>query len=198
MVTVCYNAEKYLTDCILSVNSQNYANIEHIVVDGGSKDKTLSIALKNAKNWTNIVSEKDNGIYDAMNKGIGRASGDLICFLNADDFYENENIIASIVAFFLEFDLDVLMTDVNIVSPDNPCRKLRVYEGRNMSLSKMNWGLMPPHPGIFLKKSVFSAVGNFDTSYQIAGDFELLYRIFSRPEVVTAYIPLSLPPKTDP
>lgn len=191
VIMVCFNSEGFIADAIKSIQNQSYKNFELIIIDGGSTDRTLATINSFREIISILISEPDKGIYDAMNKGLQWASGDLICFLNSDDYFKDNNVLASVASYSCDYNYDALMTDVEIVSRKHPKKLLRKYSGRKMSLAKMKWGIMPPHPGVFLRKHVFCQSGNFNTSYKIAGDFDLLYRVFSLPTVKVGYLPLT-------
>lgn len=183
IITVVYNSKNTICDCMLSVQRQNYKNFEHIIIDGASTDGSVDVIKENITKDTFFLSEPDSGIYDAMNKGLRHASGDVVCFLNSDDYFSDQCVLTSVISFMDNYNYDVVMTDVEIVSRTNPNKRLRKYTSRNISLAKMRWGIMPPHPGVFLKKQILSKSGFFDNSYKIAGDFDFLFRVFSLPNI---------------
>jgi glycosyltransferase involved in cell wall biosynthesis len=136
-----------------------------------------------------LVSEKDTGIYDAMNKGLRLATGDIIGILNADDIYANESVLSSVQSHFLSLNLDALYGDLEYFDSDQPLRAFRTYRSRGFSASKLSQGLMPAHPTLFLHRKVYQEYGLFNTTYKIVGDFEFIARIFGNQKLTTLYVP---------
>jgi glycosyltransferase involved in cell wall biosynthesis len=178
VITVCYDGAKTIEACIQSVIMQDLPNIQHIVIDGASTDNTLEILKKYQHHISNLVSEPDKGIYDAMNKGIKLARGDIICFLNADDQYANEHVLSTVVKHIQQYELDALLGDVVFFNSKDSDKIIRRYRSDRFSPSKLAWGWMPSHPAIFLKKNIMDQVGYFKTDYRIAGDYEYVVRAF--------------------
>ena len=178
VITVCFNSAKTLEACIQSVVMQDWPNIQHVVIDGASTDGTLEILERYQSKLSNVISEPDKGIYDAMNKGLRLATGDVICFLNADDLYANSSVLSTVAHHFQNADLDALFGDVIFFNPNNPDKTIRRYRSDRFSPSKLAWGWMPSHPAIFLKKKIMDQVGFFKTNYRIAGDYEYVVRAF--------------------
>ena len=173
---------------IESVKNQTYKNIEYIVIDGNSTDHTMNLIQKYAF-IAKVVSEKDKGIYDAMNKGLALANGDMIAFLNSDDHYLNEYVVQKVVDNFLEYQLDAVFGDVGYFSPHKHAKLSRRYNSRNFSSDKLKNGLMPAHPSLFMKKKIFNIYGIFDSNFRIAGDFEFIARIFKNNAIAYRYLP---------
>ena len=150
LITACYNSEKTIAKTINSIIIQDYSNVEHIVIDGASADSTISILNKYKNNISKIISEKDNGIYDALNKGIHLATGDIIGFLHADDFYPQKNIITNVIKSFMsDSNLDIVLGDVAFINKHGKIS--RYYSGENFNF---DIGIMPPHPSAFIKKKM--------------------------------------------
>ncbi len=188
IITACYNSEKTLEHCINSVISQNYKNIEYILIDGGSNDQTLQI-IKNYKNFfSRIIIEEDNGVYDAMNKGIEFSSGDIIGFLNSDDFFENENVVQSIARFIDENNLDGCYGDVFYVDKFDPNTIRRRWKSSQFSEGYFSFGWAPPHPTFYVKKQFYSKFGGFNLKYKIAADFELMLRFLEINKLKIKYL----------
>ena len=183
VITVCYNSASTLDACIQSVIMQDLFNVQHIVIDGASTDNTAEVLKKYQQNISNILSESDKGIYDAMNKGIKLATGDIICFLNADDQYANEHVLSTVVKHIHQYDLDALLGDVVFFNPKNPDKIIRRYRSDRFTPSKLAWGWMPSHPAIFLKKNIIDQVGYFKIDYRIAGDYEYVVRAFYKKNI---------------
>ncbi|NWB97833.1 glycosyltransferase [Pseudomonas gingeri] len=179
IITVCYNSAATIRDTIESVLSQDYADIEYIVVDGGSKDGTQAIVESYASHISTFVSEPDRGIYDAMNKGVALAHGDVIGILNSDDFYEGPGAISSVVkAFQRRPDNDVIFGDVVFVNASNLQKVTRFYRGNRFAPWKLRFGWMPPHPASFIRKAAYQQVGPYSLRYRISADYEFFVRFF--------------------
>lgn len=176
IITVVYNCARTIQGCIESVLAQDYSDIEYIIVDGGSKDGTVDIVKGFGDRIAKFVSEKDKGIYDAMNKGIRMATGDVVGILNADDFFYDTNTISQVTAAFkADPGLDATIADIVFVNDDNT-RILRHYSAGKWRPSKFAWGFMPPHPSFFCKRHLFNELGYYKIDYKIAADYELLIR----------------------
>ncbi len=179
IITVVYNGGKTLKDTILSVASQVYPDIEYIVIDGSSTDSTMEIIETHRDEIQTIVSEPDKGMYDAMNKGIMLASGDIIGILNADDVYDNENCISSVVNEFKANKVQAVCGDLVYVEPNNLNKIVRFYSSENFKTYMFAYGIMPAHPAFFVKKECYEMFGFFKTDYLISADFELVTRFLS-------------------
>ncbi len=187
IVTVCYNALGTLPTTIRSFQSQQYKNKEHIIVDGASSDGTSSYLRDNQIEGT-WVSEPDRGIYDAMNKGVRMSSGDVIGILNADDAYYDSNVLDTVMSVFDRYDkLDAVYGDVVF---EKQGKVWRNYSAKNWSPTRLAWGFMPPHPGVFLRKSLFHTYGLYKTDYEIAADYELIIRLFWKHGIEAHYHPM--------
>lgn len=178
VITVCYNSVRTLERSLQSVAEQDWSAIEHIVIDGASTDGTKEILERFSSRLAYLVSEPDNGIYDAMNKGLARATGDIVCFLNADDQYACANVLSKVASQMGGHNLDALMGDVGFFHERNSERMVRRYRSERFRPSRLAWGWMPAHPALFLRKEVVQRVGLFKTDYRIAGDFEFIVRAF--------------------
>jgi len=178
VITVCYNSAATLKHALQSVADQDYLRIEHIVIDGASTDSTPAIIERFRARLSHVVSEPDQGIYDAMNKGLDRANGDIVCFLNADDYYAHPQVLSRVVAHMRALDLDALIGDVGFFHERDSSRMVRRYRSDRFHPSRLAWGWMPAHPALFFRRSVVQRVGGFKTDYRIAGDFEYIVRAF--------------------
>ncbi len=192
IITVVYNNESTIGDSILSVQQQNYGNIEHIIVDGYSTDNTMEIINSKIDNKAIVISESDDGMYDAMNKGIKIASGDIIGILNADDIFYDENVISKIAKKFATNNIEALYGDVVFVKQNNTEEILRYYSGKKFKPYKFAYGFMPPHPSFYAKKEVFEKHGYYKTNYKIAADYEILIRFLAIKKIKTAYLNLPM------
>lgn len=189
VITVCFNSAATITDTLRSVAGQTHPDVEHVIVDGGSRDDTVTLAQTHGRNGKIILSEPDKGIYDAMNKGLRLATGDVIGFLNADDMYAANDVLARVCALMHQDGLDALYGDTEFVHPANLNRPVRRYRSDRFRPDRIAWGWMPAHPALFLKREVFDRFGGFKTDYRIAGDFELVARIFQQGDLVHRHIP---------
>lgn len=186
IITVCYNAENTIERCILSVAAQLYSNIEYIVVDGASGDSTLTIINGNKKSIDVIVSEPDKGIYDAMNKGIALASGDIIGMLNADDTFTDNNAVTEIVAAFMSKEVDVVYADLNYLKQSGRVFRKWISGAYGHGLFEKGW--MPPHPTFYCKRHLFTDFGNYRLDFGTAADYELMLRIIHTQKTRVFYI----------
>jgi len=192
IVTVCYNAERTIAETLESVAMQNHHDVENIVIDGASTDNTLKIVERYAGTLAHVLSEPDHGVYDAMNKGIMLASGDVIGFLNADDLYASKDVLSRVVGIMERESLDALFGDVEFFKPKNPTRIVRRYRSARFSPDQIALGWMPAHPALFLRRRVYESYGLFRTDYRIAGDFEYCARIFHSNTLVYRSLPETL------
>lgn len=189
IITVCYNSGNTIEDTLQSVINQSYPNIEYIVIDGVSTDNTLSIINKYKDKITTIVSEKDNGIYDAINKGIRLATGDIIANLNSDDFYIDNNVIADVVATFEKDKTDTLYADLYYVDAIDTNKIVRYWKSKQYKEGLFLKGWMPPHPTFFVKKDVYEKYGLFDLQFKSAADYEIMLRFIHRFKASISYLP---------
>ena len=196
IITVTYNSSKTLADTINSVLLQSHTDFEYIIIDGKSTDETLSIIKKyepKFKGKLKWISEQDHGIYDAMNKGIKIATGDIIGILNSDDFFSRSNILEIINATFNnDKQIDAIYGDVHFVNPENLKKCTRYYSSKIFKRSLMKLGFMPAHPSFYLKKECFSKYGLYKTNYKIAPDFEFLLRCIYIYKAKIKYIPIDM------
>src|SRR6056297_2232223 len=178
IITVSYNSGEFIEDTINSVLNQTYDNIEHVVIDGKSNDKTVEIIksyekkYKKTKKNLKWVSEKDEGIYDGMNKGLKKANGNIIGFLNSEDFYANNNVIKNVISSFGD-NKDIIFGNLDFIKGKNKDRVLRKYRAENFNRKKLKFGIAPPHNSIFMKSKLYEKYGSFKTDYTVSGDFEI-------------------------
>ena len=178
IVTVCYNAESTIGDTLESIATQSCDDLEQIVIDGASTDGTLHVVDRYAGRLAHVRSEPDRGVYDAMNKGLALASGDVIGFLNADDVYAGPDVLSRVAGIMKEGSLDALLGDVEFFNPKDPAGTVRRYRSDQFSPDRIAFGWMPAHPALFLHRRVYERYGHFRIDYRIAGDFEYCARIF--------------------
>lgn len=187
IITVVYNGSSTISDCLNSVRSQTYP-CEHIIIDGGSTDSTLAV-VGSFPHVTRVISEPDMGIYDAMNKGIALATGDIIGILNSDDFYAGPQVFEKVTALLQQSRADTLFADLVYVRPDNLNKIVRYYSGADFTSDKFAWGWMPPHPTFFVRRELYEKFGLFKTDYKIAADYEFTARLLVRHKVQYVYLP---------
>ena len=192
IVTPTYNSAKTIVDTILSVNKQDYANIEHIIIDGGSKDNTLELIRNTPNRVKKIISEPDKGIYDAMNKGVALATGDIVGILNSDDFYNSNDVIAKVVKTFQEGEYEGVYGDLEYVDARNTNRVVRYWESKAYKEGLFKKGWHPAHPTFFVKKEVYDKYGNFNLKYKIGAGYEIMLRFIEKNRIKVAYIPETL------
>jgi len=189
VITVCYNSANTLEQSLKSVIIQDWPNVEHIVIDGGSTDDSLSILESYQNHLAHVVSEPDKGIYDAMNKGLDRATGDIVCFLNADDQYASSHVLSRVAEQMQAHQLDALLGDVAFFHSADPTRIVRRYRSSRFTPERLAWGWMPAHPALFLNRSVVQRVGRFKSDYRIAGDFDYIARAFHKHDLQYQHLP---------
>jgi len=188
IITATYNSATYLADCLASVNNQTYQNIEHVIVDGASTDNTLEIINATPNRVTKIISEPDNGIYDAMNKGIKLATGDVIGILNSDDFYTSNDIIEKIVKVFKIKNIDSVYGNLDFVIPENTRKVIRHWRSSSFKQNSFKKGWHPPHPTFFVRREVYENYGLFDTSLHVSSDLELMLRFLEKHKIKTYFL----------
>jgi glycosyltransferase involved in cell wall biosynthesis len=189
IITVCYNSAETIGHTLQSVREQTYEDIEHIVVDGKSTDNTLAIVAAKGSHVAKLVSEKDKGIYDAMNKGIALVSGDIVGFINADDFYASNTVLATVAASFQKSGADSCYSDLCYVSQTDPTCIVRYWRSADFVPGSFEKSWCPPHPTFFVRRSVYQRLGGFDLSFRIAADFELMARYLEAARISSCYIP---------
>ena len=189
IVTICYNAEVTISDTIQSVLDQDYPNIEYIIIDGASKDKTLEIIKSFDSDKIYLTSEPDKGLYDALNKGFMKANGDIIACLHADDKYAHPKVISDIVKQFVNLQVEAVSSSVHIFKDNQFDKPFRKYKANSFKLWQFRFGIQPPHPGFFVRKEVLQKVGYFDISYRISGDFDWLLRVVKLNKTKVHYTP---------
>jgi glycosyltransferase involved in cell wall biosynthesis len=188
IITVVYNGAATIAQAVESVLTQDHPDLEYIVIDGASKDGTLAI-LKGFPGIHVLVSEPDKGIYDAMNKGLARATGDVIGILNADDLYAHPQVLSHVVAALTTSGADTLFADLTYFNGEDPAQVMRYYSGKDFHLGRFEVGDMPPHPTFFVRKHCYAKGGVFDTGYRICADFELMLRFLYKQRMSYHYLP---------
>jgi glycosyltransferase involved in cell wall biosynthesis len=194
IITICQNSEKTIRDTIESVLSQNYPSIEYIVVDGGSTDYTLELVKEHEPRFNGAlkwISESDKGIYDALNKGISLASGDIIGILHSDDLFASESILEQIAFEFSKTPrVSGIYGDLKYVNKTNTKSVIRFWKSKPFKTKNLKYGWMPAHPTLFLKKEVYQKHGNYDSNFKIAADYDFMLRILNDQMLQFKYLPV--------
>jgi glycosyltransferase involved in cell wall biosynthesis len=188
VITVVYNGQETILDTLRSVAAQTYDNVEHIVIDGASSDDTLSIINANRSRIATLISEKDAGIYDAMNKGLRHATGEIVGFLNADDMFHDSNVLSDLAKIFEGEGPDLVYGDVVYIRPTDKSRIIRHFSSRNFTPRRLAYGMAPAHPTLYVKRTLYDKLGPMKTDYAIAADFDFIARIFQSQPVKARYL----------
>ncbi len=193
IITATYNSAATLEDTMKSVLAQSYAGIEYIVVDGDSKDGTQDIIRRNEplfKGHLRWVSEKDRGIYDAMNKGIRMATGDVVGILNSDDYFTSPDVIEQIAGAFADPTIDAVYGDIHFIREGQPDKIFRYYSSKPFRPLWLRFGFMPAHPSFYCRREVFDKAGLYKTDYKIGSDYEMMVRLFMVHKIKAKYLPI--------
>lgn len=189
IITVTYNSSKYIEDCINSIIRQDYKDIEYIIIDGGSTDGTVEIIEKNSQYIFKWISEEDGGMYDALNKGMRLATGDVVGILNSDDVLASADVISAIVKSFEEHNVDSLYGDLVYVDPNDLQKILRFWKGLPYKRRRFNYGWMPAHPTFYVRRELIEKYGGYESHYYTAADFEFMARYLYRFRISSYYLP---------
>lgn len=190
IITITYNSAATLEDTLRSVVNQDYPNIEYLIIDGKSKDNTLQIVDKYKDKITKVVSERDKGLYDALNKGIALATGDIVGMLHSDDLYESNHVVSDIVKTFENNpSADGVYADLVFVERNDINKVTRTWESGDYEEGDFLSGWMPPHPTFFVKKECYERFGGFNTSLRLSADYELMLRMIHKNKIKLAYLP---------
>jgi glycosyltransferase involved in cell wall biosynthesis len=189
IITVCRNSAATIRDTLESIALQSHKNLEHIIIDGGSTDGTLAVIKEWKKYPVRLISEQDNGIYDAMNKGIRIATGDIIGILNSDDVYYDSHVLENVSAVMNDPSIDACYADLIYVDKNNLNKIIRYWKSSDFKKGLFSKGWMPPHPTFFIRRSIYKKYGLFDLNYPLAADVELLARFLEKFQIKTVYIP---------
>ena len=192
IITVSFNSAKTIKETIKSVLTQDYNNIEYIIIDGGSSDETINIVKSYSEKISYFISEKDNGIYDAMNKGIKAATGDIIGILNSDDFYPNSFVLSNVARSFEKYNCDAVYGDLVYVKAKDTTQIKRYWQAGNYNTSKIKNGWMLPHPTFFVKKVMYDRYGLYNTDLKSAADYEMILKLLYKENISVQYIPMIL------
>ena len=189
IITATYNSANTIIDTLRSLENQTYNNIEYIIIDGDSKDNTLDLINANSTRVTFMISEPDKGIYDALNKGINVATGDVVGFLHSDDLFSSDTAIEDIVKQFNLTSADAVYADLEYVSKDNISQVVRFWKSGEYNKNKLENGWMPPHPTYYMKRELYKKFGSFDLSFKIASDYDSMLRYLWKNNISMSYIP---------
>ena len=193
IITITYNSAQTVEETIKTVVMQDYPEIEYLIIDGKSKDRTLEIVKKYDTKISKVISEKDNGLYDALNKGIAHATGDVIGMLHSDDLYSNEKVISKVMQMFDNDEtLEGVYADLVFVSRKDINKPMRVWQSGEYVAGSFLKGWMPPHPTFFVRKEVYEKYGGFNTSLKLSADYELMLRFIHKHEIKIAYLKESI------
>jgi glycosyltransferase involved in cell wall biosynthesis len=190
IITVCFNSVVTIRDTINSVLAQDFDDVQYLVIDGGSSDGTMDIVRSYGDNIDVVVSEPDQGIYDAMNKGIELATGDVVGLLNSDDIYAYDSVLSELVELMVSSGSDTVFADLTIVDADNFERVIRHYDSSKFNPGRLAYGWMPAHPTFMVKRELYVKHGGYLTDYQIAADFEMVARLLHTAAASYAYLPV--------
>ncbi len=188
IITIVFNDHLNIQQTIDSVKNQTYKEIQYIVIDGGSTDGTKEIIYRNKDYIDKIISEEDNGIYDALNKGISYAKGEIVGFLHSGDFYVSEDVVQLIANEFDNTGSDSVFSDLDIVDELDTTKIIRHFSGKNFNLLKLRMGLMPPHPTFYCKLKLYNIAGEYSTDYEVSSDYEMMVRLFYTKRISYSYI----------
>jgi glycosyltransferase involved in cell wall biosynthesis len=188
VITATYNSAATIADTLRSVRDQSYPLVEHLIIDGGSRDSTMEI-VTTFPHVKQTCSEKDRGIYDAMNKGVGRATGDIVGILNSDDFYASEHVLREVVEVFQQSGCDAVYGDLQYVDKDDVSKVVRYWRSGSYQQGAFKWGWMPPHPSFFVRRSLYDRCGLFNLDMKTAADYELMLRMVHKEGATLQYLP---------
>lgn len=189
VITAVFNREETIGAAIASVRSQTYGDVEHVIQDGGSVDRTLEIVRKASAGSASIVSQHDYGIYDAINRGIARATGAVIGLMHSDDFYADNFVLSKVADAFDDPSIQGVYGDLQYVSASSSSRVVRHWRSGQFTRSRLKRGWMPPHPTLYLRREVFEEYGVYDTDFSIAADYDAILRYLAIGKIKLAYIP---------
>ena len=185
IITICFNSSKTIEKTFQSIKNQSYQNLEYIVVDGGSSDDTLKIIKNYSSCISNYISESDKGLYDAMNKGISMATGDIIGILNSDDIFVDNYVLEKVAKFHTKNSIDASVGNITQFNKND--KVIRKYSAKNWSPNKLKIGFMPAHPAIFFKRDLFENYGKYRLDFASGADYELIIRFFLRNKITWKY-----------
>ncbi|HNO04906.1 MAG TPA: glycosyltransferase family 2 protein [Flavobacteriales bacterium] len=189
IITICYNAAAHIGDTLRSIAGQDHDDIEHIVIDGGSTDGTLDVIHTYRSGIAQLVSERDRGVYDAMNKGLRMATGDVVAFVNAGDMIEGADTVSAMASEFAKGDADAIYGDALMVDPDDISKVKRFWKGGTYARERFRAGWMPPHLGTYIRRDVYERLGHFREDLKVSADYELMFRFMYKHRIRVRYVP---------
>ena len=189
VITATWNCADTIGDCLDSINQQKWLRREHVVIDGVSRDGTLALLEKRRHQLDVLISEPDKGIYDALNKGIARSTGDVVGFLHADDLYAHPEVLSHVAAAFEDPSVCAVYGDLQYVRQHNTNHVVRHWQSSQATSTRLAWGWMPPHPTLYVRREWYQRIVGFDTSYRIAADYLSILQLFSQPGFRAVYLP---------
>jgi glycosyltransferase len=189
VVTVTWNCAETVEECLGSVSQQTWQNREHVVIDGASNDGTVKLLEGRRSQLAVLVSERDKGIYDALNKGIALSSGDVVGFLHADDLYAHSGVLADVAQAFSDPAVSAVYGDLQYVKQQDPSQVVRRWKSSTYSTRQLARGWMPPHPTLYVRREWYQRIGGFDSRYRIAADYFSILQLFSQPDFKAVYLP---------
>lgn len=189
VITASFNCAETIGDTLASVAAQRHTLVEHVVVDGGSRDGTLDVLNRHRQQLAVMISEPDRGIYDALNKGIVYSSGDVIGFLHADDMFAGPDVLNWVAEAFTDPAVDAVYGDLQYVGRDDTSRVMRYWRSSPYASGMLARGWMPPHPTLYVRRYLYERLGGFNTGFRVAADYEFILRLFTQPGLRTIYIP---------
>ncbi len=190
LITTSYNSAATIADTLRSVSAQTYPNIQHVVIDGASKDDTMAVIEREGAHLDAVISGPDKGIYDAYNRGLEKVDGDIVGYINSDDFYYDETVIEQVAKAFEDHpEAKAVHADLIYVDPKDTDIVVRHWRGREMTPKNIQRGFMPAHPTLFLKREVYDEFGGYDTRYRLAADYEFMLRILETHGTPSVHVP---------
>ena len=189
IITATLNCADTITECLNSVATQTYLDREHLIIDGGSVDETLKIINEHRERLAVVITGPDQGIYDALNKGIIRSTGDVIGFLHSDDIYASPNVLDHIAQVFIDPRVCAVYGDLEYVQRVNTDKTIRLWRSSSFNRNKLRWGWMPPHPTLYVRRDWYNKIGGFNLRYTIASDYFSILNLFSHDDFNSVYIP---------
>jgi glycosyltransferase involved in cell wall biosynthesis len=189
VVTATWNCAETIQDCLASVAAQSYRNIEHVVIDGGSQDGTMAVLETKRRQLAVLLSEPDQGIYDALNKGLFNSTGGVVGFLHADDLYAHVEVLANVAKVFQDPHVCAVYGDLQYVKKHDVTQRVRNWKSDPFSQQRLAKGWMPPHPTLYVRREWYERIGGFDISYRISADYLSILQLFGQPNFKSVYLP---------
>jgi len=189
IITATFNRATTIKRALLSIKSQTYENIQIALIDGASTDETISKAQTILEKTDITISEPDEGIYDALNKGLKISDGEIIGFLHSDDLFYDSDVISKVADVFADDSVDIVYGDACFFSGQNSKKIKRRYKSSELTLKNLAWGKMPAHPSIYIRRRIYDEIGHFETNFKIAGDYEFLCRLAKHKNLKSVYLP---------